>query len=419
MLTIIYVLIGLVEFYFVFYTFYLFLQVLGALIFKLRYRPFKGQVTEYKRFAIMLPAYKAGEHFLNVVDACLKQDYPKERFRVFMLAQHCTADLVQKVKEKDVIVFEKNFDDVQGNPYLHALNYFVDRIIEFGEQQNEIFDAVLLVDKDNLLKPDFLATLNQRFNQGYVAVQGRRRPFNLDTNAACLDYASEALNDQMLRASKAAFGLSAEISGSGMAFDIHLYKKAISQVDFNSPVHDKTFLIELIKLKTFIFYEPSAILYEEKTESYEGITSQRTRWIGGQYYLWRKYFFKLIFWGITQFRLDPIDYAITLFKIPRALHVLGLGFFFFFSLVLPKLSYFHYATWFLLGLGYALSIIELLIIDGAPFKVFKALFSAPLFVLSILRSAIKGSSKKVEGTFIHTEHKKSVSIDDIEKKEKN
>ena len=76
-----------------------------------------------------------------------------------------------------------------------------------------------------------------------------------------------------------------------------------------------TLVLELIKLKTHVFYEPNAILYEEKTEDYGAISNQRTRWLGGQIYLFRKNFFRLIGLGIKQVRIGTVDYAFNLFKI--------------------------------------------------------------------------------------------------------
>lgn len=397
--------------YFLFYTWYMFLAVICAVLFRIRYRAGKVSNENKKRFALMLPAYKASNQLLHVIDACFAQNYPREKFDVFVLAQHCSADLVNAARAKGALVSEKTFDDSPGNPYLFALKFFVDGIERYVE--NQPYDGIVLVDKDNLLEENFLATVNVRFQQGYLAVQGRRRPFNLDTNAACLDYLSETMNDQMFRAAKAAIGLSAEVSGSGMAFDFELYKKAISSVDRQSPVHDKTFFLELLNLKTHVFYEPNAVLFEEKTESYKAITHQRTRWIGGQFYLLRRNFFRLIWLGIRQFRFDPIDYAITLLKIPRALHILGLFFWIAFGMVLPDLSLMPVSAWIYYTLGYFASILFFLALDKAPWPVYRALVTSPLFIFSMIKSTFKSATEKIQGKFIHTAHSKEISLKDL------
>lgn len=403
--------------YFIFYTVYMLISIPGALIFKMRFRK-PEQAKTNRKIAVMLPAYKPNAMFLNVIDAIQNQKYDSKKYDIFVLAQKCEKSVLEEIKKRRTVVFEKSFENSPGNPYLFALNFFIDRIEEYAISQNSKYDAILLVDKDNLLEPDYLELINQRFDQGHVAVQGRRRPINLDTNAACLDYLSENMNDQMLRATKAAFGLSAEISGSGMAFDFDLYKRAISTVDFQSPVHDKTFLLELIKLKTHVFYEPNAILYEEKTEDYGAISNQRTRWLGGQIYLFRKNFFRLIGLGMKQIRIDPVDYAFTLFKIPRALHVPGLFLWGILSLVLPAYSLLNYFQWFVLLFLYFFTILFHMVIDRAPLSVYKALFSSPLFILSIARSAFKSIFGKIQGKFIHTRHTKTISLDDLKSKNK-
>lgn len=400
--------IAIFQIYFIFYTWFMFLAVVSAIIFRIRYKTSSYTGKTKKRFALMLPAYKASNQLLHVIDACYSQNYPREQYDVFVLAQHCSDELIRAVRATGAIVFKKTFDDSPGNPYLFALNYFIDRIEQFAK--NNPYNAIVLIDKDNLLAENFLAVINQRFQEGRRAVQGRRRPFNLDTSAACLDYLSETMNDQMLRAAKAAFGLSAEVSGSGMAFDVDLYKKAISAVDLQSPVHDKTFYLELLKLKTHVFYEPEAILYEEKTESYHAIAGQRTRWIGGQFYLLKHNFFRLLWLGVRQMRIDPIDYAITLFKIPRSLHILGLSFWIVFGFLFPSLSMVSGVGWIYYTLGYFASILFFLIIDSAPRQVYRALLSSPMFVYSMVTSTIKSITQKIQGKFIHTSHSKEISL---------
>ncbi|MBN2013133.1 glycosyltransferase family 2 protein [candidate division KSB1 bacterium] len=399
------------QFYFVFYTWLMFLSVIGVILFRVRYRKTEKPVQVYKRFAVMLPAYKANRQLIHVIEACISQDYPANKFDVFVLAQHCNEEIVSEARAKGAVVFEQTFDDCNGNPYLHALNYFVREIERYGTENR--YDAIVLVDKDNLLTINFLAVINQRFQQGHRAVQGVRRPLNLDTNAACMDFVSEIMNDSMFRAAKASTGLSVEISGSGMAFDFELYKQAISSVDFQSPIHDKTFLIELIKRNVAIFFEPNAILFEEKTDSFQSIQNQRVRWIGGQIYLCRHNFFRLIRMGIQQLRLAPIDYAFTLSKIPRALHVAGLGFWILFALLLPQVSIISGFAWTLYLAGYFISILAFLMLSNTPRQVYRALITSPFFIFHIAVSTVKGMNKKINGRFIHTDHKKVVTLHDV------
>jgi len=397
--------------YFVFYTWFMFFTVVCAVIFKLRYQPAANAGENIKRFALMLPAYKASNQLLHVIDACFAQQYPADKYDVFVLAQHCSAELVQAARARGAHVSEKTFDDSPGNPYLFALNFFIAAIERHAGEKP--YDAVVLIDKDNLLQENFLMRVNQRFQEGHLAVQGRRRPFNLDTNAACFDYVSETMNDQMLRAAKAALGLSAEVSGSGMAFDFKTYKRAIAGVDAQSPVHDKTFFLELLKLNVHVVYEPEAVLFEEKTESYQAITQQRTRWIGGQFYLFKHNFFKLLKLGMQRRQWDPIDYAITLFKIPRALHVLGLGGWLIWALLFPSASLFSAIAWASYSIGYLASIIFFLLLDNAPAPVYRALGSSPLFIASMVKSAIRSMTQKIQGKFIHTSHSKEMSLKEI------
>ncbi|RMG76291.1 MAG: hypothetical protein D6707_12480, partial [Bacteroidetes bacterium] len=311
----------------------------------------------------MIPAYRATRQILHVVNACLKQDYPKEAYDVFVLAQNCDSELIHMLENKECIVWEKSFEDCPGNPYLYALNYFITSIENYAKSHSNFYDAIVLIDKDNLLHKNFLQIMHERFRQGYPAIQGRRRPFNLNTPAACFDYITEVMNDYMFRAGKAGFGLLVEISGSGMVFQFDLYKTAIRRVDLQSPVHDKAFLNELIKLNTQIFYEPCAMLFEEKTDTYHGIARQRLRWIGGQFYLFRRYFLQLCLDSLKQRKLTPIDFAFSLFKIPRSLHVTGLLFWSVLGVLFPSLSLLSFKFWFAGFILYVILVLIFLFLD--------------------------------------------------------
>lgn len=400
-----------------FFVLFMALHATGAVLFRFRYQRCRPTPERHARIAVMIPAYRANRQLLHAVDAAQSQTYPVDHFDAFVLAQHCAPGLVEEVRRRGAVVFEQTFDDSPGNPYLFALRAFVQAIEKYASDRP--YDAVLLVDKDNLLQEDFLAVMNCRLQQGHAAVQGRRRPINLDTPAACFDYISEALNDQLLRAAKSALGLLPEVSGSGMAFDFKLYRTALARADIHSPVHDKTFFLELLRLGVVVCYEPNAVLFEEKTASYGGVRRQRQRWIGGQVYLWRKNFFRLLFRGLKQGAWHPVDYALTLSKPPHSLQLAALLGCAFAAHFMPGWALVPSKVWLGVLAIYLMCGVLLLVLDGAPARVYKALLLTPVLFFNILVATVRGLSRRLRGTFLHTEHRTETSLDEVKRRSSN
>jgi len=396
-----------------FYTLFLFVSVFFAGLYRLRRARGDRRETPAppsSRVAVLLPAYCAGQHFLRVVDAVCAQDYPAGLVDVYVLAQRCPPEIVAATVARRVTVWERTFDDgTPGNPYLRALRWFVPEVVAEGTRRNRPYDMLVLADKDNILAPDFLRRVEAPFRRGAAVVQGVRLPLNLDTTAASLDYVAEVTNDQMLRAARAAMGLSAEISGSGIAFRPSVWLAALSATDLDSPVMDKTTLLELLKLGAKIEYCPSARLYEEKTRSFAAIGAQRTRWVGGQFYLARRHGLRAIRDGIVEGKADLVDFGLAMWRPPRAIHAVSLVVLAAASWVWPVRWLPGPVAWIAMMVGYAASIFLMLAFADAPVRVYRALvLGAPRFAWTIVRATVRGFSHTIRGTFIHTEHARSL-----------
>src|SRR5690606_4912037 len=84
-------------------------------------------------------------------------------------------------------------------------------------------EAVLILDPDNLGHPDFLSEINNFFDFGYTAVQGRRTAKNLDSVYACMDATGEIYFNYTQKYVPYLLKSSANIAGSGMAIEYNLF----------------------------------------------------------------------------------------------------------------------------------------------------------------------------------------------------
>ena len=86
------------------------------------------------------------------------------------------------------------------------------------------------MDADNVTTPNFLAEINRAFESGLHAVQAHRTGKNMNTDIAVLDAISEEINNGFFRSGHNAIGLSAGLAGSGMAFDVHWFRRNVGHL---------------------------------------------------------------------------------------------------------------------------------------------------------------------------------------------
>ena len=224
-------------------------------------------------FAVIIPAYKEDRVILETARQAINQQYAPDLFEVFVLADQLQPSTLETLKSLSVNVVEIK---LEKSSKAKALNVALSQI------DKNAFDIAVILDADNIMKPNFLERMNDNFNQGHQAVQGCRAAKNEDTSMAILDGASEAANNNILGAGPNALGLSGRLAGSGMAFDFELFREVMQEIDAISGF-DKELELRLTKLGVFSQYDSSAIVYDEKVRNTKNYTTQRGRWLAAQY----------------------------------------------------------------------------------------------------------------------------------------
>ena len=137
------------------------------------------------------------------------------------------------------------------------------------------------MDADNMTTPDFLSTINRVFDSGIKSVQAHRTGKNLNTDISVLDSASEEINNGFFRSGHNAVGLSAGLSGSGMAFEAEWFHQNVKYLQ--TAGEDKELEAMLLQQRIYTVYLPDLLVFDEKTQKKEAISNQRKRWIAAQF----------------------------------------------------------------------------------------------------------------------------------------
>ena len=127
---------------------------------------------------------------------------------------------------------------------------------------NESYDVVVIMDADNVTTPNFLAEINRAFDSGLHAVQFHRTGKNMNTDIAVLDAISEEINNGFFQSGHNAIGLSAGLAGSGMAFDVHWFRRNVGHLQTSG--EDKELEALLLKQRIHIEYLEQLPVYDEK-----------------------------------------------------------------------------------------------------------------------------------------------------------
>ena len=168
------------------------------------------------RFLILYPAYKEDRVIVNAIEQFLLQDYPTDLYMVAVISDHMrpeTNDILQKMP---ITLLTPTFEK---SSKAKAMQYAINEVK--GD-----FNNVVILDADNVVRPDFLSQLNVLCTI-YDAIQCHRCAKNANNDVAVLDGASEEINNTIFRKAHNRLGLSSALIGSGMCFSYKLFRENV------------------------------------------------------------------------------------------------------------------------------------------------------------------------------------------------
>ena len=120
------------------------------------------------RFMAIIPAHNEEKVVGNLIASLKRQNYPKELYDIYVIADNCTDNTAKVAKEAGAIVYERFDEEHKTKGY--ALNWFLKQKIE----ENAPYDAFCIFDADNIVDENFIKNMNKKLCQGEEVVQGYR-----------------------------------------------------------------------------------------------------------------------------------------------------------------------------------------------------------------------------------------------------
>src|SRR5574344_2973458 len=193
---------------------YLLIFAIASLFFNEKEYP---ETVKKHHFLIIFPAFAEDSVIVNSIKTFLQQDYPKEFYQVVTISDHQEEETNKQLRELPITTIIATY---QNSSKAKALTLAIDTI-----QGN--FDAVVVLDADNLAPHNFLSEINKMRASGAQVIQVHRKGIVNQSQISLLDGVSEEINNGFFRKGHQALGFSSALTGSGMAFDYAWFKKNI------------------------------------------------------------------------------------------------------------------------------------------------------------------------------------------------
>lgn len=350
-----------------------YLLVLAVAYFAIRERDVPESI-KLNRFAILVPAHNEELLISMLCENLLQIRYPSEMYKIHIIADNCCDRTAEICAAYPISVSIRRDSTKQGKGF--AIGWAMERI------SLEEFDAILIVDADNIVDPFILGELNQLINRGERAIQCNNSVGNRnDSWFTQLLFVSRTIGNLLYHHSKYKLGLSSYLMGNGICFltDLLLEK---SWTAF-SVGEDWEYYAQLIEDRIKIGFAIKAKVYHQESRSLDQATSQRLRWSSGRFNVLKKFGFKFFFKGLIKRDWFTLDASLPLifpnYSLQFNLTILTL----ILCLLLPASALNGPLT--MLSLGLICSQVILFIVGvclaGEYFRVFKAVLYTPLFLI--------------------------------------
>ena len=340
--------------------------------------------NKQSKFLILYPAYKEDRVIINAVDNFLLQDYPKTHYTVAVISDHMQPETNEYLRQLPITLLEPVFEK---SSKARAMQYAINEV-------KGAFDQVVVLDADNVVRPDFLSQLNILCTV-YDAIQCHRCAKNADNDVAVLDGASEEINNTIFRKAHNRLGLSSALIGSGMCFKYELFKKNVFEL--KTAGEDREMEALLLHQEVFIKYAPDIHVFDEKVSNQDNFQRQRMRWMTAQVQSLLSNLPKIPE-AIIHGKINFVDKTIQQALIPRSiLIVLLAGISVLMTIFMPSWCEKWWALFALLAVSLYIALPRQL-----RYQSIAKVLAIPGLVIRMLKNLLHIDRKNTD--FIHTEH---------------
>ncbi len=197
-------------------------QIFYVLLFFVKKKTWK-RAENKGRIAYLIPAHNEEDVIYNTVKSIIeKQNYPRDKFDVFVVADNCTDKTAELAKKAGAIVLLHNDPEPAHHMALYPLKYGVDYLINLADDH---YDMVVHLDADNHINDDFSLYMNDAYQDGVDLARPYEGAINASQNfftkACTIFYMFDSRYGSRMRER---LHLAAHVNGSGAMMSVRMLK---------------------------------------------------------------------------------------------------------------------------------------------------------------------------------------------------
>jgi hypothetical protein len=361
-----------------------------------RQKPPAAPVTHLK-FDVVVPAHDEETEIAATVTSLLAIDYPRELFRVLVVADNCTDRTAERAAAAGAQVLRRNEPDHRGKGYAlaHVFNWCL---------AQSFADVVVVVDADTAVSSNLLTAFAARFEAGAVAVQadyGVRNPHS-SWRTRVMTIALAAFHG-VRSVARERLGLSCGLRGNGMGFS----KAVLRAQPYNafSIVEDLEYGLALGYAGIRVEYVHEARVLGQMVVAERASRSQRRRWEHGRKALVRQEVPRLLLQAWRRKDALLLDLALDLLVPPlgqlAVLNVVGAAACMLAARLGGGVLLAPY-VWGAASLGLFLYVTRAWVMSGLGAKGLLALLWAPVYVIWKLSLRFLGGGHRSDQEWVRT-----------------
>lgn len=300
------VVIGIVSVAFAFQVIYLFL-------FFLKPEQYPKAKVKHK-FAVLVCAHNEGEVIGATVRNLMLQKYPRELYRIFVVADNCTDETASIAQQAGATVYIRQESDPKKQGKSFALKFGLNRMLEdFPDAE-----SVILFDADNFPLPDYIDKMNDAFDSGATLARGYNHATNLTQNVVAGVSGLWYIRDCRFNChARSALRIGEMLVGGGMMFSVSVICedggwKAMGYSE------DAEFTCNQLFKKRKAHYVSEAVVYEDQPSTVGQLFKRNMRMGRGLLRLFFTHGIKCLALFPVTFKYTFLDMFLTLLFIPIA-----------------------------------------------------------------------------------------------------
>ncbi len=269
------------------------------------------------RFDVVVPAHNEVAVLPRVLGSLQRLDWPKDQYRVLVVADNCTDHTADLARSLGAVVLERRDPELRGKGYALQFAFQASRATHFAT-------AVAVIDADAEVSANLLEAMAARMERGAQAVQSHYGVSNplASWRTRLLSIAKASFHIVRSRA-RERLGLSCGIRGNGWAVT-HALLEAVPYRAF-SLTEDVEYGIALGLAGHRVHYADEASSNAEMVSGERDSRKQRQRWERGRFQLIRSRTTALLLAALQRRSRVCLDLGLDLLVLPVSYVVLNVG----------------------------------------------------------------------------------------------